>query len=122
MFRIQINTGGWISVVIITAITVLVCINLWRVGVNAQESMDVFTFEQDSLTNLQSENSQLLAELEYYQSYEYKKLYARDNLRLAEANERLFKVADPIDYFEVKESAPDFLTPENYSSWWFAIL
>jgi cell division protein FtsB len=118
----QFHTGGWFSVVIVVVVATLLVVNLWGVAVNAKESFDVYVFEQESLAELRDTKASLEKEKEYYESYEYQRLYARDNLRLAESGETLYQIITPFDYFEVDDAVPDLVSDEVYLEWWLELL
>ncbi len=120
--QFKIHTGGWLSVLIITGATFLLGLNLWRVAINAKESFEVYVFEQQTLEALQDSNSKLEEELEYYSSYEYKQLYARDNLRLGQGSEKLYRILRPQEYYQVPDEEPEFFTEGEYAEWWLELL
>lgn len=120
--NLQINARGWLSVLVVVVMALVVGVNLWKVAVNAAESIDVFQAEQESLSALRQIHQDLQDQLSYYESYEYKKLYARDNLRLVEPGERLFRVLSPIEYFEFEEVTPNFFAETDNLSWWLELL
>ena len=110
------------SVLLIAAVTMLLGLNLWRVATNARNSFEVYLFEQEALTDLESTHERLEAELAYYNSYEYKKLYARDNLRLAEPDETLYRIVSRPDYYELEKLEVDFFEDGEYFNWWMQLL
>lgn len=70
---------------------------------------------------MQQENLKLLNELQYYQSYEYKKLYARDNLRLGEPGERLYKIVGDQATYNVPEKELELFEESNLQ-WWILLV
>jgi cell division protein FtsB len=97
-------------------------ISLGRVIVNAADNYEVYLYEELSLTELQSENARLAKELAYYESYEYKKLYARDHLNLVEPGERLYRLVGRPEYYEVRDRGVQVFQEGNYLNWWLRIL
>lgn len=71
------------------------------------------------LAELKAESRQLDAELQYYGSVEFKKIYARDTQNLAQPGESLYYVERPeqqqIENYEV---ITDPIVLDNYGYWW----
>ena len=122
ILKIRINTRGWLSVIIVLGITLILLISFGRVITNATSNYEVYQYEQTGLDKLQAENDSLKQELGYYSSYEYKLLYARDYLHMAEPGERLYKIVGSQQYYQVEEQQPNFVTVDTYSYWWSQLL
>lgn len=119
---LELHTSGWFSVVIVVVVASLLVINLWSVAVNAKESFDVYLFELESLAQLEDINQDLLSQKDYYESYEYQRLYARDNLRLAEGGETLYQIIEPVQYYEIDQEAVDLLSEGEFFPLWLELL
>jgi cell division protein FtsB len=76
--------------------------------------------EQSKLQILKEENSRLTAELEQYGSIEYKKIYARENLNLAERKETLYYVERRTDTQDIEKLPEDTIQIdlEDNFYWW----
>jgi len=122
IFRFRLHTRGWFSVAMIIGVTFLLLVSFGRVITNAKNNFEVYQYEQGGLTALRSDNQDLLRELDYYQSFEYKLLYARDYLHLAEPGETLYKIVGTQTYYKIDEKVPNFVTADSYSYWWGALL
>lgn len=111
-----------ILTLVVPFLTLVVMLNLVRSFTDAQRNYQVYIAEQELLSNMRSENDFLQNQLAYYKSYEYKRLYARDNLRLAEPGERLYKIEGPAQVYQPrqKEYSPTKAQPNIY--WWGALL
>ncbi len=118
----ELNLQGWLSMLIICLITIGLFLSLVRVVTNAQSNYEVYLYEKEGLETLQSENDNLKSQLAYYQSYEYKKLYARDYLRLAEPGERLYKIVGDAKTYDATAKAPDFFEGSGFVEWWKSLL
>lgn len=118
----QLHARGWLSVFVVVGITFMLLVSFGRVIANARSNYDVYLFEKDGLTVLQADNAELQRELDYYSSYEYKRLYARDYLHLAEPGETLYKIVGNQQYYQVTAVAPNFVPPSSYADWWLQLL
>jgi cell division protein FtsB len=122
IFKFRLHTRGWFSVVMIIGVTFLLLVSFGRVITNAKNNFEVYQYEQSGLVALQGDNDELQRELDYYQSFEYKRLYARDFLHLAEPGETLYKIVGSQTYYEINEKVPNFVTADTYSFWWGELL
>jgi cell division protein FtsB len=84
------------------------------------EDAKKFQTEQIKLQKLLDENKKLADELEQYSSIEYKKIYARENLNLAEKNETLYYVERRSDSQEIEKLPEDTIqiNLEDNFYWW----
>lgn len=114
--------SNWISVFVVFSAVLLIVLNLARVVANAQDNYEVYQFEKQGLQELKQEHKELEQELEYYQSYEYKKLYARDNLKLADEDEKLYQILGERKQYEVVEQDPDLFQNQSFWNWWVILL
>lgn len=122
LLKVNFHAGGWLSVILVFLATILLAMNLLRVVTNARDNLDVLASEKISLRDLQKLNEDLHNDLDYYLSYEYKKLYARDNLRLVEPGERLFRIIPKSQSYEVVRKEIEFFADSNYLDWWQELL
>lgn len=97
-------------------------VSFGRVITNARDNFDVYQFEQGGLVSLQGENQDLQKQLDYYNSFEYKQLYARDYLHLAVPGETLYKIEGNPTYYQIDQQQPNFVTADTFTSWWAKLL
>ncbi len=114
----QKSFNDWLAVLLVIGIVLVLITNLFRVMLNAKNNYEVYLYEKEGWAILQEERDRLSEELEFYQSYEYKKLYARDYLHLGESGETLYKVLGGFEYYDVKDDVRDLFPKENFLSWW----
>ncbi len=115
-------TSGWLATIFVMGISLVLLVNFGRVIANAGESYEVYQYEKVSMEELLGEHEELQQELEYYQSFEYKKLYARDNLHLAEPNEKLYRIVGETTYYDVARAEIDLFAKANLLDWWKRII
>lgn len=118
----NIQTSGWLSVILLCGVAIALTMNLGRVIANARNNYEVFRFEQSSLNEMKAEHDKLSLQLAFYESSEYKRLYARDYLHLAESSESLFQVVAPIEYYQLEANTFDPLSYKDSGYWWDRIL
>jgi len=95
-------------------------LNIFTTFNKGMEDLRKFQAEQTKLKGLQEENVRLQKELERYGSIEYKRIYARENLNLAEKQETLYYVERQKDYQEI-EKLPEDTIQINFDDnffWW----
>lgn len=114
-------SSEWLSVFLIIGMLVILSVNLIRAISDANKNYQVYLAEKESLSLMQQENLKLQNELQYYQSYEYKKLYARDNLRLGEPGETLYKIVGDQTTYNVPEKQLDLFNDNNLQ-WWMLLV
>ncbi|MBL8014893.1 MAG: septum formation initiator family protein [Candidatus Doudnabacteria bacterium] len=117
-----LNTDNLTRALIVPGLILIVVLNLVRTISDAQRNYQVYLAEQELLGYMQQENADLKQELAYYQSYEYKKLYARDNLRLAEPGERLYRIEGAPQLYQPREKTYDPFRAEVSWQWWEALV
>ena len=121
--RLQLSTNEWLSLLAIILVVIILAVNIVKVVSRAGDNYQVYIEEKAALGRLQQENAELERELAYYQSYEYKKLYARDNLRLADPGERLIQIVDnTVSYDEDQTETNILSTTDDNSVWWLMLL
>jgi hypothetical protein len=74
------SLADWLATLLVIGIVIVLVTNLFRVVLNARNNYEVYLYEKEGWAALQVERDRLSEELEFYQSNEYKKLYARDYL------------------------------------------
>ena len=119
---LNIYARGWLSAFVIIGITLLLLANLFRVTANAANNYEVYLYERESVESLRDESERLNRELAYYNSYEYKKLYARDFLHLAEPGEKLYKIVGTPKYYDLQEQELELFEEGNLLEWWLRII
>lgn len=82
------------------------------------ENLQRFDEEQAATNVLLEENAELQNLYRYYNSIDYKKIYARDNLALGEAGETLYVIErnEPLEVETIK-TKDDTKTVNNLSLW-----
>lgn len=122
-WRLQIESGEWISLAVMLILLLLLVANLVRSMGEANRNYQVLLSEQELLAQMQSENLSLQTEYKYFTSYEYKKLYARDNLRLAEPGERLYQIVGDAKLYQIEPDKLEvFDQKSGYAQWWGKLL
>lgn len=114
----QKSFNDWFATLLVIGIVLVLITNLFRVVLNARNNYEVYLYEKEGWVILQEERDRLAEELEFYQSYEYKKLYARDYLHLGESGETLYKVLGGFEYYDIKDDVRELFPKENFLSWW----
>ncbi len=122
LFRFRVYTRGWVSVLIVVGITFLLLVSFGRVITNARNNFEVYQYEQSGLAMLQVDHSELQRQLDYYNSFEFKRLYARDFLHLAEPGETLYKIVGDQTIYQIDQPQPNFVTAETFAYWWQKLL
>lgn len=117
-FKINFHLSDWIPMFAVISISLLLFVNLVRAVNNAGINFQVYEAEKVALTELQTENQKLKSELDYYSSYEYSELYARDTLKLAEPGQRLYRVVTDSPDYQVPVKKVDVFADKNYVKWW----
>jgi hypothetical protein len=117
-----IPTSGWVVSVFVIGITILLFVNWSRVVINAKNNYEVYLYEKMGWAELVAQRDQLKKDLEFYSSLEYKRLYARDYLHLAESGVTLYKIVGSFNYYELNAANKDLFPRENYTGWWLLLL
>lgn len=112
------SLADWLATLLVIGIVIVLVTNLFRVVLNARNNYEVYLYEKEGWAALQVERDRLSEELEFYQSNEYKKLYARDYLHLGESGETLYKVLGGFEYYDVNSDIEELFPKEDYLSWW----
>ncbi len=112
------SLADWLATLFVIGIVIVLVTNLFRVVLNARNNYEVYLYEKEGWAALQVERDRLSEELEFYQSNEYKKLYARDYLHLGESGETLYKVLGGFEYYDVNSDIEELFPKEDYLSWW----
>jgi cell division protein FtsB len=119
---LPISFQDWLVLGSLVLVSVILVSSLGRVVTNARNNYEVYVFEKEGLQELKAEQARLLQELAYYESFEYKKLYARENLFLGEPGERLYKLTEPPKLYQVRVREKDYFTDTNFTAWWMKLL
>lgn len=95
-------------------------VNIFTTFNKGVEDIKKFQAEQTTLDRLLEENKKLKEEVEQYNSIEYKKIYARENLNLAEKNETLYYIDRPKAVQEIDKLPEDTIqiSLDNNAFWW----
>lgn len=114
----KINTGmifGGLFYVLLISVLVVNGYTAYNRGV---ENLQRFDEEQAATNLLLEENAELQNLYRYYNSIDYKKIYARDNLALGEAGETLYVIErnEPLEVETIK-TKDDPKTVNNLSLW-----
>jgi cell division protein FtsB len=104
-------------VVLVTLIGIVVS-NVWQVVVSATDNYQVYVAEQQGLDELEAQYDQLSRELAYYKSYDYKELYARDNLKMVTPGSKLYKLNKPQQIYSVIDQQKQVVKEEDNLFWW----
>lgn len=125
--RFKNNTKGIFFDDVIIAIILLLA-TFWLLGntisvLNKGEvNKEIYEAEFASWQNTKETNSNLISEVSFLMTDEYKRLRARDIYNLALPDETLLRpVADPY-FYEVEMIPIDLDKKENYSDWWNILL
>lgn len=96
-----------LSLLVLLLVLGVVGVNFYRKVEEGRRNYDVYVQELEALEELQAENDQLREELAYYNSAEYRLLYARDSLNLVRPGETLFELAEEIVIYDFAEEPVD---------------
>jgi len=95
-------------------------LNIFTTFNKGMEDVRKFQLEQVKLKELKDENARLNQELEKYGSIEYKRIYARENLNLAEKKETLYYIERDSGSKEIEKLPADTIqiNLEDNFFWW----
>lgn len=115
--RVQVDV--MLSIVFLAVVLVVLGVNLFKRLDESSRDYGVYLTELASLEKLRNENQQLLAQLDYYNSVEYKLLYARDSLNKVRPGEKLYEISGDIVLYNFS-TPPVKLYPElqPIKVWW----
>lgn len=119
---LRIQFAGWLSVVVVIGVAFILLSNLIRVATNAQNSVEVYTYEQEILAELQDRRDELERQLQYYTSTEYQRVYARNARRLAASGELLVDVVEDRTAQPLAKQVQDLTKRSDYSVFWATLL
>ena len=110
------------SLVILFLILVIMSVTLVRKVQESGKNYEVYQQELTALDDLQAENEQLRRELAYYNSIEYKLLYARDSLNTTRPGERLYELSDEIVLYDYEPEQVSMYDQLDLKSVWWSLL
>jgi len=106
-------------------VTLLLCLavlvlsgNILRVISTARSNYEIFSIETQSLNDLKKKNADLLSELEYVSSDEYKMLLLRNSANMAQSGEELYTIKDKAKYLDEELRLLDLSKKSNFNNWW----
>jgi cell division protein FtsB len=99
---VRINWGTFLSKLFYFTVIAGLAINIYITFEKGLTTAARFEEEQAKLDSIMQENSQLIEQVREYDSLEYKRIYARDNLNLGHANETLYYIDRPEELPEVE--------------------
>lgn len=117
---ININWGSMFTSFILLLFITVLAINNYNAFVKGAETMESFQQEQEKLDQLRNMNADLQNQVEHFDSLEYKKIYARENLNLGDKNETLYYVDRPKTGLEIEELpvvVQEVTLQDNFSYW-----
>jgi cell division protein FtsB len=121
-FQVKVPLDVVISVVFLSAVLAIVAANFVKRIEEGKRDYDVYLAEQVSLNKLKAENLQLKAELNYYNSLEYKLLYARDSLNKVRPGERLYELSNEIVLYNINPEPVKIYNQLNLIEVWRHLL
>jgi cell division protein FtsB len=89
------NWGSIFWSLFFTFLIIVLSMNIYNAYTKGVDTINSFQQDQQKLEDLKAENQQLQTQVQEYESIEYKKMYARDNLDLADKDETLYYVNRP---------------------------
>lgn len=98
--------------------------NVYNSYNKVMDSLERYETEKETLAILEAENQRLLKERKYYQSQEFKKIYARDNLNLVEPGEEIYLIDGEevvLDIEKLPEEQVQITLEDNWF-WWRKLL
>lgn len=121
---VRINWGTFLSKLFYFSVIAGLAINIYITFEKGLTTAARFEEEQAKLDSIMQENAQLIEQVKEYDSLEYKRIYARDNLNLGHANETLYYIDRPEELPEV-EPLPEETMRISFSekeSYWASLL
>jgi hypothetical protein len=119
---LRIQFAGWLSVAVVVCVALVLISNLIRVAANAQNSVEVYSYEQRILAELQDHRDELARQLQFYTSTEYQLVYARNARRLAAPGETLVDIVENQRAVPLAKQAQDLTRRQDYSVFWATLL
>jgi cell division protein FtsB len=113
-FKAQLLNLFYLLVILFLGSQIVITFN------NGFEDLKRFQAEEARLSQLKQENEELKRAVEQYSSIEYKKIYARENLNLAEKQETLYYVERENTVLEIEKLPEDTMqiSLEDNVYWW----
>lgn len=120
-FRLsEFNLSTFLIRLIFIGILIVMSINIYTAFNKGIDTLARFQDEEQKLINLQEEKAQLQKQESQYNSLEYKRIYARENLNLADRNETLYYIDRKKEPLKIEQLPEDvmLITLENNVEWW----
>ena len=114
----KINVGMIFGALFYILLMTVLAVNGYTAYQRGIENLQKYDQEQAATNVLLQENSELQDLYRYYNSIDYKMIYARDNLGLAQSGETLYSIEknQPIDVETINTNTPP-RTVNNLSLW-----
>lgn len=117
---LNLNWGSLAVSAVVILIIIILGTNIYNTYVNGMNTINEFQQEQKKLEDLKALNDDLQKQVDHYSSLEYKKIYARENLNLADSNESLYYIDRPDEELQI-EGLPtkqqEITFQDNISYW-----
>jgi cell division protein FtsB len=104
--NVNINWGRVLADIFFIIIILALGINIYITFDKGLSTMERFNEEQEKLNAILGEHEELTEQVKEYESLEYKRIYARDNLNLGHDNETIYYIerqGDPLDIEPLEE-------------------
>jgi len=116
----KFDWGRLFLVIFFTAVVFWLGSNIYTAYNKGVDTIAKLETERTKLDNLRVQNAKLKEDLNHYESLEYKKIYARENLNMADKNEWLYYVdrPKPIEIIEgLPEQKVQITMVDSFSYW-----
>ncbi|MBN1916229.1 hypothetical protein JW796_04605 [Candidatus Dojkabacteria bacterium] len=113
----------YISLIIVSLLLVIyLSTSIYGVIKRGKENYGLIAKEREKLNELEREGRELLDEVAYLQSDEFKENFARNNLNYVRGNQELYYVKrEPPVQYEYLEKNLDPIVLDNYKEWWMIL-
>ncbi len=121
--KLRVKTPNWnkvFGVVISCAVILGLGINILNSFNKGMDTVSKFHEEEQKLQALQNENKNLQNLVRDYESIDYQKIYARENLNLGEKGEKLYYIDRPVDLTNIEELPKEQMAitfQDNFAYW-----
>lgn len=110
------------SLLMLTALLIILGSSLFRKIEESSRNYGVYLTERAAVEKLRTENEKLKSELDYYNSVEYKLLYARDSLNRIRPGEKIFEITSDVKLHTVETSQPSLYPQLELGQIWSKLL